>query len=306
MVERNADVPPDRQMLFRIGVNLGDVLIDGEDILGDGVNIAARLEGLAEPGGICVSDDAYRQVQGKVSAQFVDSGEQQLKNISRSVRVYRVMPQSGPGTFKASLPLPDKPSIAVLPFDNMSDVGDDVYFADGIAEDIITELSRYPDLFVVARNSSFTYRGKSMRVNDVARELGVRYLLEGSVRRAGTHSVWKKVGVIREASPTLFATLIFLPNWNYAAQRCPASFFCFPSTFWLNVHGVHCTCGPLRIAIGDSSIRWADMIAMNAMGFSPAPGYLFLKINRPRRGQKTWRSWGACPWPATPPTRGAA
>jgi adenylate cyclase len=172
-------------MLFRIGVNLGDVLIDGEDILGDGVNIAARLEGIAEPGGICISDDAYRQVQGKVSAQFVDSGEQQLKNISRPVRVYRVIPQGSPSTFKASLPLPDKPSIAVLPFDNMSDVGDDVYFADGIAEDIITELSRYPDLFVVARNSSFTYRGKAVRVNDVARELGVRYLLEGSVRRAG-------------------------------------------------------------------------------------------------------------------------
>jgi adenylate cyclase len=185
MAGRNADVPPDRQMLFRIGVNLGDVLIDGEDILGDGVNIAARLEGIAEPGGICISDDAYRQVQGKVSAQFVDSGEQQLKNISRPVRVYRVIPQGSPSTFKASLPLPDKPSIAVLPFDNMSDVGDDVYFADGIAEDIITELSRYPDLFVVARNSSFTYRGKAVRVNDVARELGVRYLLEGSVRRAG-------------------------------------------------------------------------------------------------------------------------
>ena len=185
MVERNADVPQDRQMLFRIGVNLGDVLIDGEDILGDGVNIAARLEGIAEPGGICISDDAYRQVQGKVSAQFVDSGEQQLKNISRPVRVYRVIPQGGPNTFKASLPLPDKPSIAVLPFDNMSDAVEDLYFADGIAEDIITELSRYPDLFVVARNSSFTYRGKAVRVTDVARELGVRYVLEGSVRRAG-------------------------------------------------------------------------------------------------------------------------
>src|SRR6516162_5144702 len=182
MAERNDELPQDRQMLFRIGVNLGDVLIEGEDILGDGVNIAARLEGIADAGGICISDDAYRQVQGKVSTQFVDSGEQQLKNISRPVRVYRVMPQNGPSTFKASLPLPDKPSIAVLPFDNMSDVGDDVYFADGIAEDIITELSRYPDLFVVARNSSFTYRGKAMRVNEVARELGVRYLLEGSVR----------------------------------------------------------------------------------------------------------------------------
>jgi adenylate cyclase len=185
MAERNADVPQDRRMLFRIGINLGDVLIEGDDILGDGVNIAARLEGIAEPGGICVSDDAYRHVVGKVSAQFVDSGEQQLKNISRPVRVYRVMPQGAPGTASLALALPDKASIAVLPFDNMSEVAEDVYFADGIAEDIITELSHYPDLFVVARNSSFTYRGKAARVTDVARELGVRYVLEGSVRRAG-------------------------------------------------------------------------------------------------------------------------
>jgi adenylate cyclase len=185
MAERNAELPQDRQMLFRIGVNLGDVLIEGEDILGDGVNIAARLEGIAEPGGICISDDAYRQVQGKVAAQFVDSGEQQLKNISRPVRAYRVLPQGTLGTARPALPLPEKPSVAVLPFDNMSEVGEDIYFADGIAEDIITELSRYPDLFVAARNSSFTYRGKVVRVTDVARGLGVRYVLEGSVRRAG-------------------------------------------------------------------------------------------------------------------------
>jgi adenylate cyclase len=185
MAERNAELPQDRQMLFRIGVNLGDVLIEGEDILGDGVNIAARLEGIAEPGGICISDDAYRQVQGKVAAQFVDSGEQQLKNISRPVRAYRVLPQGTLGTARPALPLPEKPSVAVLPFDNMSEVGEDIYFADGIAEDIITELSRYPDLFVAARNSSFTYRGKVARVTDVARGLGVRYVLEGSVRRAG-------------------------------------------------------------------------------------------------------------------------
>jgi adenylate cyclase len=185
MAERNADLPQDRQMLFRIGVNLGDVLIEGEDILGDGVNIAARLEGIADPGGICISDDAYRQVQGKVAAQFVDSGEQQLKNISRPVRAYRVLPQGTLGTAGPALPLPEKPSVAVLPFDNMSEVSEDIYFADGIAEDIITELSRYPDLFVAARNSSFTYRGKVARVADVARGLGVRYVLEGSVRRAG-------------------------------------------------------------------------------------------------------------------------
>jgi class 3 adenylate cyclase len=138
---------------FRIGINVGDVIIQGDDIIGDGVNIAARIEGIAEPGGICVSDDAYRQVQGKVSAQFVDSGAHQLKNIARPVRIYRVSAQGAAGTVDTRLALPEKPSIAVLPFDNMSDAAEDVYFADGIAEDIITELSRYPDLFVAARNS---------------------------------------------------------------------------------------------------------------------------------------------------------
>jgi adenylate cyclase len=185
MAERNEGVPADRQMLFRIGINLGDILIEGDDILGDGVNVAARLESIAEPGGICVSDDAYRQVLGKVSAQFVDDGEQQLKNISRRVRVYRLLPLGAANKIRPQLAVPDKPSIAVLPFDNMSEVSDDIYFADGIAEDIITELSRYPDLFIVARNSSFTYRGKAVRVGDVGRELGVRYVLEGSVRRSG-------------------------------------------------------------------------------------------------------------------------
>jgi adenylate cyclase len=185
MAERNAAIGPERRMQFRIGVNIGDVLSDEGRIYGDGVNIAARLEGIAEPGGVCLSDDAYRQVQGKVSAQFIDSGMQQLKNIMRPVRVYRVSAQGDLGAATATLTLPEKPSIAVLPFDNMSDAAEDVYFADGIAEDIITELSRYPDLFVAARNSSFTYRGKAVRVTDVARDLGVRYVLEGSVRRAG-------------------------------------------------------------------------------------------------------------------------
>jgi adenylate cyclase len=185
MAQRNQGVPEDRRMLLRIGINLGDILIEGDDILGDGVNVAARLEGIAEPGGICISDDAYRQVLGKVSAQFIDEGEQQLKNISRRVRVYRVLPQGAADEIRPALAVPDKPSIAVLPFDNMSGVSEDIYFADGIAEDIITELSRYPDLFVVARNSSFTYRGKAVRIADVARALGVRYVLEGSVRRSG-------------------------------------------------------------------------------------------------------------------------
>ena len=185
MADRNAHLPDGQRIEFRIGINVGDIVSDEGDIFGDGVNIAARLEGIAEPGGICISDDAYRQVQGKVAAQFVDGGEQQLKNISRPVRAYRVLAQGTLSTAKPALPLPDKPSVAVLPFDNMSEVSEDIYFADGIAEDIITELSRYPDLFVVARNSSFTYRGKVARVTDVARGLGVRYVLEGSVRRAG-------------------------------------------------------------------------------------------------------------------------
>jgi adenylate cyclase len=182
---RNADAPDDRRIEFRVGINLGDVVMEGKDLLGDGVNIAARLEGIAEPGGICISASAYEQVQGKVSAEFLDVGEQQLKNIARSVRVYRVLLHGTTGKVRPSLALPDKPSIAILPFDNMSGAVEDVYFADGIAEDIITELSRYPDLFVIARNSSFTYRGKAVRITDVARELGVHYVLEGSVRRAG-------------------------------------------------------------------------------------------------------------------------
>ena len=184
MAERNADVPEGRQMFFRIGINLGDVLIEGEDILGDGVNVAARLEGISEPGGICISDAAYQQVRDKLDVKFEDIGEQQLKNIVRRVRAYRAR-LDGAVRLKPTLPLPEKPSMAVLPFDNMSDAAGDVYFADGMAEDIITELSRYPDLFVVARNSSFTYRGKAVRIGDVARALGVRYVLEGSVRRSG-------------------------------------------------------------------------------------------------------------------------
>jgi adenylate cyclase len=185
LAERNAAIEPEHRMQFRVGINLGDVVCDETRIYGDGVNIAARLESIAEPGGICISDDAYRQVQGKVSAQFIDTGAHQLKNIARPVRVYRVASHGAAITAKASLVPPEKPSIAVLPLDNMSDAAEDVYFADGVAEDIITELSRYPDLFVAARNSSFTYRGKAVRVTDVARELGVHYVLEGSVRRAG-------------------------------------------------------------------------------------------------------------------------
>ena len=170
---------------FRIGINVGDIIIEGEDILGDGVNIAARIEGVAEPGGISISEDAWRQVQGKVAANFVDAGEQSLRNIARPVRIYRVAlgKQSDAEPAAPTLPLPDKPSIAVLPFHNMSGDPEQEYFTDGMVEDIITGLSRIKWLFVIARNSTFTYKNRAIDVKQVGRELGVRYVLEGSVRR---------------------------------------------------------------------------------------------------------------------------
>ena len=196
MAQRNEGIPQDRRMLFRIGINLGDILIEGDDILGDGVNIAARLEGIAEPGGICVSSSAYDQVRGKVEVEFTDLGEQRLKNIDRPVRVYTAKSRGPVGVVgpdassnhdvQMPLPLPDKPSIAVLPFQNMSGDPEQEYFADGIAEDIITALSRFKSLFVIARNSTFTYKGKAVDIKQVGRELGVRYVLEGSVRKAGS------------------------------------------------------------------------------------------------------------------------
>jgi TolB-like protein len=184
MQARNQDVRADRRIEFRIGIHLGDVIVAGDDLLGDGVNIAARLEGIAEPGGVCISDDAFRQVHGKLAAEFADLGNQQLKNIARPVRVYRIAAESsGPGK-AAAPPLPDRPSIAVLPFQNMSGDPDQEYFADGVVEDIITALSRMRWLFVIARNSSFTYKGRAVDVKQISRELGVRYILEGSVRKA--------------------------------------------------------------------------------------------------------------------------
>jgi adenylate cyclase len=186
--ERNAETPIERRMDWRIGVHIGDVLIEGDDILGDGVNIAARLEGIAEPGGICISEDAFRQVRGKVGAEFEDIGEPELKNIARPVQVFRVHPNRLAGTanyasqpFLASL---DKPSVAVLPFANMSADPEQEFIADGIAEDVITALSRYPSLFVIARNSSFTYKGRAVDVKQIGRDLGVRYVLEGSLRKS--------------------------------------------------------------------------------------------------------------------------
>ncbi|MFQ5955507.1 MAG: adenylate/guanylate cyclase domain-containing protein [Kiloniellales bacterium] len=233
MTERNAEAPEDKRIRFRIGINLGDIIMDGTDILGDGVNVASRLEGLAHPGGICISGAARDQVQDKLRLTFEDMGEQHVKNIARPVRVYRIEPEAEPAAAPAptlkpdrhrllaagaglalllavvaiaawmvllrppaprvepasmarmAFPLPDKPSIAVLPFANLSPDPKQDYFSDGITEDIITALARFPQMFVISRNTSFTYKGKPVKVQQVAEELGVRYVLEGSVRRSG-------------------------------------------------------------------------------------------------------------------------
>ena len=189
MAAQNADVPQDVRIEFRIGIHVGDIIIDDNDIFGDGVNIAARLEGIAVPGGVCISDDTYRQIRDRVDVAFDDKGETALKNIARPVRVFTLAGAKQPATKVIEpvppLALPDKPSIAVLPFQNMSGDPEQEYFADGMVEDIITELSRIRWLFVIARNSTFTYKGQAVDVKQVARELGVRYVLEGSVRKGG-------------------------------------------------------------------------------------------------------------------------
>src|SRR5262245_56994623 len=191
MAQRNEGAPQDRRMLFRIGINLGDIMIEGDDILGDGVNVAARLEGIAEPGGICISSSAYDQVRGKVTVEFTDLGEQTLKNIARPVRAYaaRVSVEQSRAVSvvdaREPLAVRDKPSIAVWPCQYMRGDPEQEYCADGMVEDIITALSRFRSLFVIARNSSFTYKGKAVDIKQVGRELGVRYVLEGSVRKSG-------------------------------------------------------------------------------------------------------------------------
>src|SRR2546429_65723 len=191
MAEQNNDVPQDKRIEFRIGIHVGDIIIADDDIFGDGVNIAVRLEGIAEPGGICISDDARRQIRGKVDITFEDLGSQPLKNIAEPMRVWRVpygrAVPAVPTRLRvddAALTLPDKPSIAVLPFTNLSSDPEQEYFADGMVDDIITALSHFKALFVIARNSSFTYKGRAVDVKRIGRELGVRYVLEGSVRKA--------------------------------------------------------------------------------------------------------------------------
>src|SRR5229473_38492 len=232
----NANLPPERRMEFRIGVNLGDVMVDGEKIYGDGVNVAARLESLAEPGGICISGSVHEQIRNKLALTYEDFGAQSVKNIAEPVRVFRIMLEGGAGTRTATnaterslrkhwrggvfslaglaliavvivfvqhlslrppattasippvqapaLTLPDKPSIAVLPFTDMSSDHEQEYFSDGITDDLITALSRVPGLFVIARTSTFTYKGEAAKVQDIGRELGVAYVLEGSVRKS--------------------------------------------------------------------------------------------------------------------------
>jgi TolB-like protein len=186
MPERNTGVGADSHIELRIGINLGDVIVEGDDIYGDGVNLAARIEALADPGGVFVSNTVHDQVRDRLPFVFEDLGEQQVKNIARPVRVYRVREAAAKSPAAPALPLPDKPSIAVLPFANMSGDPEQEYFADGMVEEIITALSRIRWLFVIARNSSFTYKGQAVDVKQVGRELGVRYVLEGSVRKAGT------------------------------------------------------------------------------------------------------------------------
>jgi adenylate cyclase len=184
MSEQNTEVASDQRIEFRVGINLGDIIIDGDDIYGDGVNIAARLEAMAEPGTVCVSAGAWEQARGKVPFGADDFGEHQLKNIERPVRVFRITSGASATVTRTPLPLPDKPSIAVLPFQNMSGDPEQEYFADGIVEEITTALSRFRSLFVIARNSSFTYKARAIDVKQVGRELGARYVLEGSVRKA--------------------------------------------------------------------------------------------------------------------------
>ncbi len=190
--QRNETLPPEQRMEFRIGINVGDVIVEGDRIYGDGVNIAARLEGLADGGGICISGAVHEQVENKLQFTYTDLGEQTVKNIARPVRVFRVLLEPRPETegeehseTTPPLALPDKPSIVVLPFLNLSGDTEQEYFSDGITEDLITDLSKLSGLFVISRNSAFLYKGKAVRPEQVSKEVGVRYLLEGSVRKAG-------------------------------------------------------------------------------------------------------------------------
>jgi len=189
MAERNSDIPDSKRITFRIGINLGDIIIEGDDIYGDGVNVAARLEGEADPGGICISGDAYRQVNGKIDLAFEDLGERALKNIVEPVRAYRWLSKTGATqaeTTTAPPPPSDKPTIAVLSFDNLSNDPEQEYFSDGLVEDLITDISKVSGLFIIARNSSFAFKGQAIGAKEIAEKLGVKYVVEGSVRKMGS------------------------------------------------------------------------------------------------------------------------
>ena len=188
IAKENADRRADEQMRYRIGIHVGDIMVQGDNLFGDAVNVAARLEALSEPGAICVSGVVRDHIGARLPLSFADLGDQKVKNIAQPIKAYRIGGETSPiGTTGPAtpLPLPDKPSIAVMPFANMSGDPEQDYFADGMVEEIITALSRIRWLFVIARNSTFTYKGQAIDVKQVGRELGVRYLLEGSVRKAG-------------------------------------------------------------------------------------------------------------------------
>jgi len=198
VAERNSSVPDERRIVYRIGINIGDIIVEDDDIYGDGVNIASRLEQLTDPGGICVARNVFNQVKNKLDIEFRDLGDQELKNILETVRAYRIVmgdQDAGPASFDAMTPqtLPDKPSIAVLPLTNLSGDRDQEYLSDGITEDVIIELSRFPALFVVARNLSFALKGPSVDFAEVGAKLGAQFVVGGSVRKAG-----KKVRVTAE------------------------------------------------------------------------------------------------------------
>ncbi|MFI4987077.1 MAG: adenylate/guanylate cyclase domain-containing protein [Alphaproteobacteria bacterium] len=191
MEDANAGMAEDRRVVLRIGINLGDVMVEGSDLYGHGVNIAARLESLSEAGGLCISASVYEHVNGKVSYSFFSLGPQTLKNIDRPIEVYRLAGGDAPRPplRVVDLPLPDRPSIVVLPFLNMSTDAEQAYFVGGLTEDLITDLSKVPELFVIARNSSFAYKGRSIDIRQIVRELEVKYVLEGSARRAACGSM---------------------------------------------------------------------------------------------------------------------
>jgi TolB-like protein len=219
MADRNAGLPPDRRIEFRVGIHLGDVVEESDgDLMGDGVNIAARLEGIADPGGICLSEDAYRQVRDRLKEPFIDLGEKELKNIARPVRVYAVKtgappPASAPQASAPEKPVPPRLSIVVLPFANIGGDPEQEYFVDGVTESLTTDLSRISGSFVIGRNTAFTYKGKHVDLKQIGRELNVRYVLEGSVQRSGKRLRVNVQLIDAESGAHLWAERFDKPVW---------------------------------------------------------------------------------------------